>query len=318
MTTERHFLRLRPVALALDAASAGIRLERRLLYILPTREGLYYAAMLVIMLLAAINYANGLAYVLTFLLGSIGIVAILQTHRNVSGVRVAPGSAAPVFAGQPAIFGVVFENRSALPRYAIDVDVGGHVQRIDLPARATVTLQIPVPTTKRGYAHAPPLNVRTRFPLGLWRAWSRALALPTRCLVYPRPGLLRPFPPQPGLEGAGEHGYGAEGDDFAGLREFRPGDPVQRVAWKKAAAGQGWYTKQFTSAAGHVVWFDWDALKGTAHEERLSTLCRWVLAAEQQGLSYGLRLPGTSFAPAIGPIHRDRCLEALALFPEAP
>lgn len=315
MTTERHFLRLQPVTLSRDGATAGIRLERRLLYILPTREGLYYAAMLVIMLLAAINYANGLAYVLTFLLGSVGIVAILQTHRNVSGVQVSPGGAAPVFAGQPAIFGVVLENRSALPRYAIDVAAGGDVQRVDLPARETTTLQIAVPATQRGYTHAPPIKLRTRFPLGLWYAWSRALALPTRCLVYPRPGPLQPFPEQPNFEGVGERGHAAEGDDFSGLREFRPGDPVQRVAWKKAAAGQGWYTKQFASAAGHIVWLDWDALTGMHDEERLSVLCRWVLAAEQQGLSYGLRLPGAAFQPAIGSAHRDRCLEALALFP---
>ena len=31
-------------------------------------------------------------------------------------------------------------------------------------------------------------------------------------------------------------------------------------------------------------------------------------------MRYGLRLPGTEIEPAAGMIHRDRCLQALALF----
>ena len=46
-------------------------LERRSLYILPTREGLYFGAMLGVILIAATNYANGLAYALAFLLASV-------------------------------------------------------------------------------------------------------------------------------------------------------------------------------------------------------------------------------------------------------
>jgi uncharacterized protein (DUF58 family) len=51
----------------------------------------------------------------------------------------------------------------------------------------------------------------------------------------------------------------------------------------------------------------------------LSRLCRMVLDAEEQGLSYGLRLPERQVEPAAGDAHKHRCLEALALFefPEA-
>ena len=44
-------------------------------------------------------------------------------------------------------------------------------------------------------------------------------------------------------------------------------------------------------------------------------LAGWVMAAEDQGACYGLRLPGFEIAPDSGDLHRHRCLEALALFP---
>lgn len=298
--------------------ATDIVLGRRWLHVLPTREGMYYTAMVAVMLVAAINYANGLAYALTFLLASVGVVGILQTHRNLAGVRVAGGGAEPVFAGETAKFVVVLENRTRLPRYAVDVGIEGQVYRTDVPVRESVRIELSVPAAGRGYLDAPPVKVRTRFPLGLWRTWSRPLALPMRCLVYPRPGVAPPLPAIPDLLDAGDGPAGQEGDDFSGLRAFQVGDSMQRVVWKKVAAGQGWHTKQFASAAARVVWLRWHSLPTMPDEERLSALCRWVLTAEQHGVAYGLELPDRTVAPASGATHRDRCLEALALFQRRP
>lgn len=290
-------------------------LGRRSLYILPTREGVYFGATLAVIFLAAVNYGNGLAYILTFLLSAIGVVAILQTHRNLSGVRVGAGGVEAVFAGQPATFHLVLGNETAIARYAVEVGVEQRSYRVDIAPRDAATVPIVVPTAKRGYVEAPAVKIRTRYPLGLWRAWSRSLPLASRCLVYPVPAAARPLPDVPDVDGSAERGRALEGDEFTGLREYRAGDSMQRVAWKKLAAGQGWHTKQFASAAGRFVWLDWDALPVRDTEERLSLLCRWVLDAEQQGIAYGLRLPTVTLAPGIGTVHRDRCLEALAVFP---
>ena len=299
-------------------AIGDVLLGRRALYILPTREGLYYGAMLAVMLLAAVNYSNGLAYALTFMLAAVGIVATLHTHRNLSGLRLSAGSAAPVFAGGSAVFTVLLHNDGDFTRHAVELSAGEQTRRVHVPPRGTIAVEIAVPARRRGYLEAPPVRVRTRFPVGLWRAWSRTVVLPVRCLVYPRPAREQPPPQAPGSF-SGQEIYGsAEGDDFAGLRDYRHGDPMQRVAWKKVAAGQGWHTKQFTAPAGQLVWLEWDGLQGMNAEERLSLLCRWILMAEQRGLAYGLRLPRITVAPAQGVTHRDRCLERLALFEARP
>jgi uncharacterized protein (DUF58 family) len=278
---------------------------------------LYYGAMLAVMLLAAVNYANGLAYALTFMLAAVGIVATLHTHRNLSGLRVGAGPANPVFAGGSAVFTVVLHNDSPFARHAVEVANGDQSRRAHVAARGSATVDIIAPAPHRGYLPAPAIKLRTRFPVGLWHAWSRALEIPARCLVYPRPGEERPLPNSPDVASAQDGASGHEGEDFAELRDYRHGDPMQRVAWKKAAAGHGWYTKQFRAPAQQLVWLDWDAAPRLPTEERLRLFCRWVLMAEQQGVAYGLRLPDTTIAPAVGATHRDRCLERLALF-EAP
>jgi uncharacterized protein (DUF58 family) len=49
-------------------------------------------------------------------------------------------------------------------------------------------------------------------------------------------------------------------------------------------------------------------------EQRISRLAGWLLMAEAAGLSYGLRLPTVQIDIGRGHDHRDRCLEALAVF----
>ena len=76
-------------------------------------------------------------------------------------------------------------------------------------------------------------------------------------------------------------------------------------------------TKQYagTDVVSHL--FDWDSLPLLGAEARLSQLCRWVLDAHSTGEAYGLRLPGLVIEPNMGPAHRERCLNALALFEES-
>jgi len=157
------------------------------------------------------------------------------------------------------------------------------------------------------------LTLFTRYPLGLFHAWSY-LDLDVQCVVYPRPARPGALPPQVSSEGSGAlHGQGQE--DFSGLRQYHPGDSPRHIAWKAAARDQGLLTKQFSGRADAELWLDWQQLPATMDvEARLSQLTRWVIDAQASSVSYGLRLPGMTLPVATGEAHRERCLEALALF----
>ncbi len=291
-----------------------ITLTQRRLYILPTRHGLIFALMLLVMLFGAINYANSMAFVLTFLLGSLGVVSILHTYRNLARLQVGAGKSAPVFAGQQARFQVCLDNPGPVPRHAISLAIGKDTRGcVDIVPGQTACLEFTLHASQRGLLQAGRFTLFTTFPLGLLRAWTH-LNLDMSCLVYPHPA-AEDLPLPMALAETGQGALQGDGhDDFSGLRTYHNGDSLRHVAWKAVAREQGMLTKQFSGDAQQELWLDWTTLPGMDSEARLSRLTRWVLDADAASQRYGLRLPGRTLAPASGPEHRRQCLETLALF----
>jgi uncharacterized protein (DUF58 family) len=155
--------------------------------------------------------------------------------------------------------------------------------------------------------------VATRFPFGLFRAWC-PLTLDTQCLVYPRSQGRQPLPAsatenhrESGLKGAGR-------DDFAGFRDYVPGDSPRQIHWKAAAREQGLLVKLFSGANAGDLLLRFADVNADGIEARLSQLCRWVLDAEAGSFRYGLEFPGNSLDTGDGDAHRHGCLRALALY----
>lgn len=304
------------VSAAAAVAPVPVRLGRRRVYILPTREGLLFAVMLVVMLLGSVNYNNSLGYMLTFLLGSLALVSILHTWRSLAGLTVRAGRVQPVFAGGLARFSVCLDNRAQPARHALTLR--RHQAAPDdrvctrLAANQTRCVELAVPAPVRGWLPLGRVVLASRYPLGLFRAWAN-LDLGAKALVYPAPRGRRGLPPsllaaqrESGVQGSG-------GDDFAGFRDYLPGDSPRRVHWKAAARGQGMPVKLFGGGGACDLELRWQDVQG-APEARLAQLCRWVLDAERQGHRYALAIPGTRIGPASGEAHLHRCLRALALF----
>lgn len=288
-------------------------LNRRRIFILPTRHGLFFAVVLFIMLLGAINYNNSLAYLLTFLLVSVAMVSMLHTYKNMAGLVFRAGHSEPVFAGQKAAFGIHIDHKDSDIRYSINLEVRGQSPVIiDISANQTTDAVVELPAMKRGYLNPGRITVHTRYPIGFFRAWSY-VDLNMRCLVYPKPapGGQLPFKSPRCLSNEGDQGRGA--DDFVGFRSYQPGDSVRHVNWKAVAREQGLLTKQFGGDRVEELWLDWDTLHQAGKEARLSQLCRWVLDADEKFLRYGLHIPGKTIAPDLSAEHRRLCLKTLAL-----
>ena len=288
-----------------------VRLAYRQVFILPTLQGWGFALLLLIMLVGAINYNNSLAYGLTFLLAGLGQVALYHTYRNLTGLEVHAGASRDAFAGGSAGFELRLRNPDTRERPAIrawlEADAPGIVS---LPAGQTLSLWLQRQAPRRGRLQAGTLLLETRFPLGLFRAWTR-LRLDQAAWVYPRPAPAPPPPQAPRQPSeAGDQGRGS--DDFRGFRQFHSGDSLRHVHWKAVARGQGMLTKEFGGDRVEECWFDWEALAGLDAETRLSVLCRWVLDAAAEQRHFGLRLPSCRLEPDQGPTHRERCLRALA------
>lgn len=290
-------------------------LGRRRIYILPTRSGLVFAGMCFLMLLASMNYSSSLGFALTFLLASLGFVAMHHCHAMLDGLELRAGRIEPVFAGQAARVTLRAGNPRRAPRLALQLaDEAGHLGTpLDLPAARDGVLELSLPTRRRGRLKPGRLRLFSTHPFGLFRAWTW-LHLDLQGIVYPAPAPRGAAPPPSGGEQGERRPEELGQEDFRGLRGYHPGDSPRHIAWQAYARERGLQVKQFSGTRGSLQWLDWNSLPADWDaERRLAVLCRQVLDAHERGDAYGLLLPGRRLEPARGEHHKHACLEALAL-----
>jgi uncharacterized protein (DUF58 family) len=299
-----------------------VLLVMRRVFILPTRPGMAFVLLLLIMLIGSINYNLGLGFALTFFTGACAVADMYLTAKNLAMLRLVPGRSAPVFAGDEAQFELHLNNDTTRDRYAIWL--GFHEKKsgprhvTDVAARDSAAVVLSLPTVERGWLPSPRVRLATRFPLGLFGAWSYWQP-DLRVLVYPHPETNAP--PLPTTGAAREDGHGTVGlDNFGGIRSYQAGDPMRHLAWRQIArvdlaAGGQLLTKHFEGGAVAELQLDFDQLPSNLDLElRLSRMTQWVLEAEQRALPYAFHIGQHRLAPALGDAHRAACLRALALY----
>lgn len=288
------------------------------IYIIPTRQGLGFGLLLILMWIGSINYANNLGLLLTFLLSGLGLMAMLHTWRNLLGLSLRRGRSEPVFKGQQARFEIRVSNprRDERPGIQLQVAAGEPVSG-DLAPGGEEIFTLNVRAARRGRFPLPRCTLSTRYPLGLLYAWCY-LELAAETLVYPAPGPRTPAISQPSYRPSPHGDKGVGSDDFIGLRSYRPGDSPRQIDWKAQAREQGLHTKQFGGDRADMLWIDWAHYPELETEARLSALCRAVLEAAEQQQAFGLRLPDRELKPARGNTQLQAALAALALYGEPP
>ncbi|MCG8324486.1 MAG: DUF58 domain-containing protein, partial [Thiotrichales bacterium] len=286
---ERHFVRKSAGPLLADST------RRQRVYILPTRYGLLYAVMILVMLIGGINYNNSMAYVLTFILTSLVMVGILHTYRNLAGLILTVRQPQAVFCDQDAAFPLIVDNRDQPERVSIQLQqqgkktAAGPVQVVEIAADALLTVRLAKRMSRRGVWPYGRLRVSTTFPLGLFRAWAW-FDIDTPCSVYPRPLGDQPLPESTSFDHLDHVGQQSGNDDFAGFRNYRPGDASHSIAWKHYARERDLLVKRFQGHGSRRLLLSLELVRHRGNREHsLSQLCRWVLDAEDAGARYGLR-----------------------------
>lgn len=296
-------------------------LNARQIYIVPTRWGFLYAVMLIGLLIGSINYSLSLGFYVTFLLVSLGNIAMLHTWRNLVHLQISLLKVNPVFAGD--ITEITFNIRDIKnrPRYAIAahfaksnaINILANNQVVqNISAGDAQLFLIPLATTKRGLHSLPRLTLYTEFPLNLLHAWA-IIENPFQILVYPKPSdwaesqtLLNDI----SLQGSNQ--LNKDDEDFNGHKNYQFGDSPSRIDWKASSRSIGLFTKLYSGTGSSALWLDWDLTKGEK-EARISQLTREVIDAHASQKTYGLRLPNMALQPSNTELHYQQTLTALAL-----
>jgi len=290
----------------------------------PTRVGFIGLLMLVAMLIASVNYASNMGFLLAFVLLAAALSSLLVTRQGLTLLQVQSVQPEPAFAGGTVRLRLEVLNpgRSFLRSLTFWVRGGGGAGSpagpVELPPRSLQTVEVSLAVPRRGLYRFRDIGVLSVFPLGLFKRWVR-LPVDREYVVYPRPAGSRPWPAPKTMWFENVEGFHfSGGDDFTGLRPYRLGESQRHIDWKAYARGRPLAVKTFDGGGSLQRWFDWDGLAGVPPEERLSQLTRWILEADQHGEEYGLRIPGIEIEPDSSSIHTRRCLRELALFQVSP
>ena len=301
-------------------------LHRRRVYIVPNKAGGAFALLILVLLIGSINYSLGLGFGLTFMAASIGMIDMVLTYRNLAHLHLKSARVPDVFAGEEARFELLISNRTRRDRFALRIDFPASGERraqgaphtVDVAAGESASVQMAIAAPTRGLLGAPRVRLLTRYPLGLFTAWSY-WAPDAQAVVYPTPEAVATPLPLGGRPGA-QAGGGPGNDDFAGIRNYQPGDPMRHMAWRQIARldpelGGMLATKHFEGGARHDVVLDFHQLPIWLDLElRLARMTRWVLEAERAALPYAFRLGSLALDASSGPAHQAACLRALAQF----
>lgn len=289
-------------------------LDQRRIFIFPSRLGLLFLFVLLLVLVAAINFENSMAFALAFWLGAAFVIVIHHTYANMSGVRISARSAEPVFCAEQAQFVFVLSAKHKRKHHH-SIALGWNSDEVHVCDFSSDPHEVRLSLTakKRGVFTAPRVFLQTHYPMGIIRAWSW-VAIDTSCLVYPKP-IENEYPANHQSSGDSVSDDETAGmDEYHSTRDYQEGDHLSHVSWKRLAKGQKAQTKLFTSAVQETQWLDWQDFGVLDTERKLSYLCYWVLEYDKKRIAYGLRLPNMELPPAYGPEHKTAALEALARY----
>ena len=290
-----------------------VTLNQHSIFIFPTRTGFVFLFLLLVLLLAAINYENSLIYALVFWLGSAFFVTIFYTYSNLSGITMELQSCDRGFVNEDIEFEIKVSCPEKTKREGIQLGWPNAVKQwAELYNTNSTLIHLFVNAKKRGWLTPGRVLIETYFPLGLLRAWSW-VDLDAKAIIYPTPINHKTSQQDLDLNEDGEPSHLAGSDDFYGMRNYHHGDSPRHILWRSYARQDELLVKQFASSTDTKLILDWHQLSGGT-ELRLSRLAGMALLAHRNEKEFGLKLPNLEIQTNAGKAHLNKVLKELALY----
>lgn len=287
------------------------------IYVFFSAQGYLFGLLLAVTFVMGVNYANNLVLGLCFYLFGMWLVGVFYTFVQISALELTLIETSLTQAGQDAWVSVQISTKSNKPSRQIVLGFDGGKAVVVPSADKILTVQLPVPTAKRGRMTLPRLTVHTVYPLGILKAWAYAY-FDTPVYVYPKP---QAFDWQIGIFVNDEHGeqLGVMGkvgqDEFDRLDDYQIGESLARVSWGHLARGAGLLTKHFADPVGTQRKVDYQDMPSTNHEQKLSQMAFAIKALQDSQMSFCVVLPDFTSEFGLGKDFVQACLLNLAKTP---
>ncbi len=299
-----------------------------------TFPGILFVVVTLFLALGAINGQNNLLFWLFGFCIAALVVSGIITGNALMGLKLAAHAPPPARAGQPVELTYTIQNTARLfPNFALEItELRDHTSPLThknltapavllhLPPRAIDRAASTYTPTRRGIIELDRVWIRTRFPFGLF----------TKTVEFSAPRTLVVAPPkadpddtrietlttsdQAQTRHAARRGAGL---DYIGLREYRPGDPMRVVSWKRSARAGSLLVVEYPQPASDTRILELAPPSPDTPDddfEHAIALTYTLIERNHASISTGLDIPWAhvSIPPGRGPAHLARCARALA------
>jgi uncharacterized protein (DUF58 family) len=213
--------------------------------------------------IAAITVGGHLLYYLAYVLAAVLVAAFVWSHLNKRGLRIRR----TVFPSQAQVGNIIQEtvevtNLLHLPKLWVEIrdrsTLPGHRVGavVSLPALQTKRWRVRTRCLARGLYHLGPTAIFTGDPFGLFRL-GRIFDPAAELLVLPATIPLSRFCiPESELQGGTRTQRRAyhTTPNASGLRDYLPGDPMNRIHWPASARTQRLMVKEFELDPTADIW----------------------------------------------------------------
>lgn len=303
------------------------QLNNKNIMIYPTRFGLGYLAIVVLIFLLGTNYQNNIILLLSYLLASLFITVMFHSFYNFNGLQISSDSKQQGYAASTISYPIHIktnkqhfdihlhfssQSEQAKPVYLAEVPIG------------VSTIQLPIKFKQRGLVNLGRVTVYSEYSLGIFKS-KTVLDFAHQAIVYPAPKPLTTGKLLLGSLATDKDDFEAQAqtvvgqDDFSELKTFVVGESQARTAWKQLAKGQGHFSKHYQSTQSSLQWLKLSDMPGYDLELKLSYLSYLINELSMSQQTFGLALSeditsALNIEPSSGIAHQKACLTALAVY----
>lgn len=210
------------------------------IFIYPNLNGLGLALFIFFNFLIAVFYENNFGLLLSIIIFFIFFISIFVSHQNLNNINFKETAEYFLESEKNEKLSMIIVNSSNDKKLNIDIDYDNKIiGNFDFINKINI-FSHPMKFKERGIFSLKKFCIKSIYPFGVIRT---KIYVHLRSFIYVYPKAIRP--PENLLNEFNLSNHNIVNHDFDGIEEFRRGDSLSKIAWKKSTINQKKNVKKF-------------------------------------------------------------------------
>ena len=210
------------------------------IYIYPNLNGLGLALFIFFNFLIAVFYGNNFGLLLSIIIFFTFFISIFISHQNLNNLNINENAEYLIESEKNQKIDIIIVNSSNDKKLNIDIDYDNKTIGNFNFINKINNFSHPIKLKERGVFPFKRFCIKSIYPFGIIRT---KIYFHLRSLIYVYPKAVRP--PENLLFEFNISNTNSSNDDFDGIEEFRRGDNLSKIAWKKSTINEKKNVKKF-------------------------------------------------------------------------